>query len=72
MRKTIEITADVDIDDILSDIDTEYLMDELKGRKDCPINIDSIKGIKGSIKAILGLREWNTKEDIINKINEIL
>lgn len=73
---------DVDIEEYLDEVDTKYLVQELKKRKDWAsykIDLDNIEipKFKDSIqllkylKLILGLRTWHDKKRIISEIENL-
>jgi len=71
---------DVEIEDYLGEIDTKYLVQELRKRKDVKgIQLDNIDipvfetddQLLKYLKKILGLREWHDKKRIIQEIENL-
>jgi len=73
---------DIEIEEYLDEVDTKYLVQELKKRKDLrdyKVNIDTIEipefktpeQILSFIKKLLHLREWHDKTRIIKEIEQL-
>jgi hypothetical protein len=73
---------DIEIEDYLDEVDTKYLVQELKKRKDFKdfkFDIDQIEipifdtstQLLSFIKKCLGLRQWHDKDRIINEIKSL-
>lgn len=76
---------EIEIEDYLGEVDTHYLIQELKHRKDLSVKdiksldpkLIAIPDFKTSseilryIKLILGLREWHDKKRIIQEIESL-
>lgn len=73
---------DVEIEDYLDEVDTKYLVQELKKRKDFKsIDLDlrdieipifkTPEQLLKFIKLVLGLREWHDKKRIISEIESL-
>ena len=73
---------DVEIEDYLDEVNTKYLVQELKRRKDLKdykLDIDQFEvpsfetpdALLKFLKRILGLREWHDKKRIISEIEQL-
>jgi len=73
---------DVEIEDYLDEVDTKYLVQELKKRKDFKITELNLNDIEIPqfktpelllyyLKKLLHLREWHDKNRIIKEIQEL-
>ena len=70
----------ISIDELIDIADSRYELDSLVGtankeynrRYPEPIEKQKQVNYKSELIALLGLRDWATKEDIINELNELL